>query len=480
MLDLEVERRKTQELARRLLARHEAAANRPAAPIADPDADAEADAAAADRAARSAPATPASPKTPSAPPAPPAVASRTISVPPPREPEDASPPLPAAMPGPRPPRADAARRPVLRPVDPPSAAPPSVLAAPEASASPDADVDADARVPEVLTFGDAAARSGRTHDRVARPASRVRDEELDAIRGLVGDVLRDSDRRRREPLSPLLFSRHLTLLGQELPEEAADAVCDAAREELSAAECEQPEAVDRCIVRHLAARIPIAAESLPARSPDGRPLTVAFVGPTGVGKTTTVAKLAAALRLRHGRSVGLITADTYRIAAVEQLRTYADIIGVPFRVASDPARMRAATLELSDCDVVLIDTAGRSQRDTDRINDLREFIDAADPHEVHMVLSGIAGRRALLREADAFGAVGVRKLVLTKLDEAVSYGMLIDAVGRIGVPLSFLTTGQEVPDDIERANAERFARLALDAESEPAAAAGDDAPRGTT
>ena len=194
---------------------------------------------------------------------------------------------------------------------------------------------------------------------------------------------------------------------------------------------------------------------------DGRPLTIALVGPTGVGKTTTLAKLAASFKLRHQRRVGLITADTYRIAAVDQLRTYANIIGLPLQVVLTPAEMRQAVHALKHCDVILIDTAGRSQNDACRLGELREFLEAARPHETHLVLSSTASEKVLLREAEAFVTVGVDKVILTKLDEAVSFGMVVTALRRIGRELSFFTTGQEVPDHIEVSEPRRLAELVL-------------------
>jgi flagellar biosynthesis protein FlhF len=116
---------------------------------------------------------------------------------------------------------------------------------------------------------------------------------------------------------------------------------------------------------------------------------------------------------------------------------------------------------LSDCEVILIDTAGRSQNDTGRIHELRSFVREAAPDEVHLVLSGTASEKVLLREAEAFGIVGVHKIVLTKLDEAVSFGMLVDVVRRLGKELSFFTTGQEVPDHLESSRPERLADFLL-------------------
>jgi energy-coupling factor transporter ATP-binding protein EcfA2 len=142
------------------------------------------------------------------------------------------------------------------------------------------------------------------------------------------------------------------------------------------------------MLRHIAAKMPVVGNvSRAARAEGGRPLTIALVGPTGVGKTTTIAKLAAAYKLRQGKKVGLITSDTYRIAAVDQLRTYATIIGLPLKVAMTPREMSAACSAFADCDAILIDTAGRSQHDANRLEELSAFIQACSPDETHLVLS---------------------------------------------------------------------------------------------
>ena len=119
------------------------------------------------------------------------------------------------------------------------------------------------------------------------------------------------------------------------------------------------------------------------------------VGPTGVGKTTTIAKLAANFRLREKRRVGLITVDTYRIAAVEQLRTYAEIIDLPMQVVSAPGEMREAVDRMADLDLVLLDTAGRSPQDEIKLQELKAFLDEADADEVHLVLSSVSSASAL-------------------------------------------------------------------------------------
>ena len=158
---------------------------------------------------------------------------------------------------------------------------------------------------------------------------------------------------------------------------------------------------------------------------------MALVGPTGVGKTTTIAKLAANYRLREKQRVGLITVDTYRVAAVEQLRTYADIIDLPMEVVATPREMREAVARMRNLDLVLMDTAGRSPRDEIRIQELRSLLTEAEADDVHLVLSATAGTKSLAATAEKFADVGTTALLLTKLDEATSLGHLVSLSRRV-------------------------------------------------
>ena len=205
----------------------------------------------------------------------------------------------------------------------------------------------------------------------------------------------------------------------------------------------------------------IIAIAPPIAAVAGARRVVALVGPTGVGKTTTVAKLAATFKLAHGFRPGLVTVDTYRIAAVEQLRTYAEIISLPLAVANAPGDMRRAIDELGDVDLVLIDTAGRSPRDEVKIRELADFLAEAEPDEVHLVLSAVAGERSLRAAVERFALVHADRLILTKLDEADGLGGVLAVLGQADRPISYITTGQAVPDDIEPADRRRLARLIL-------------------
>ncbi|NLY88904.1 MAG: flagellar biosynthesis protein FlhF [Firmicutes bacterium] len=183
-----------------------------------------------------------------------------------------------------------------------------------------------------------------------------------------------------------------------------------------------------------------------------RPTVVALVGPTGVGKTTTIAKLAANFALFEGKSVGLVTIDTYRIAAVEQLKTYAEILNLPLRVVFTPGEFKRALLELSDKDLILVDTAGRSQRNRRQIRELSQFFNGRRLHETHLVLSTNTKLEDMLEAAEAFREVSFNRLIFSKLDETSNIENMLTFLERVQVPLSYLTTGQNVPEDIEVAS----------------------------
>jgi flagellar biosynthesis protein FlhF len=213
------------------------------------------------------------------------------------------------------------------------------------------------------------------------------------------------------------------------------------------------------LMRHLAesveSELPITG---PLQVAVGRRRTVALVGPTGVGKTTTIAKLAAHYRLHEKRRVGLITVDTYRIAAVEQLRTYAEILDLPMEIAATPADVHGAVSRMPEVDLILLDTAGRSPHDEGKIKDLKSLLAEAAADEVHLVLSSAASGAGLSHAVEQFATAGVTALLLTKLDEAVSLGSLYNLARRWRVPFSYLTHGQNVPTDIVAAERRVLAR----------------------
>ena len=192
------------------------------------------------------------------------------------------------------------------------------------------------------------------------------------------------------------------------------------------------------------------------QSNSDRRRVVALVGPTGVGKTTTIAKIAANLRLREKSRVGLITVDTYRIAAVDQLRAYAEIIDLPMEVVTTPREMREAVAKLAELDIVLIDTAGRSPQDGIQIQELKAMLTEARTDEIHLVLSAVAHSKHLVRLVDRFRVVNPTSLLLTKLDEAMCWGNLLSVICSSQLPMSYTTHGQNVPKDIQPADPKRL------------------------
>lgn len=200
----------------------------------------------------------------------------------------------------------------------------------------------------------------------------------------------------------------------------------------------------------------------------GRRRVVAVCGPTGVGKTTNLAKLAAHYAVRARARVALITADTYRIAAPEQLRTYANIIGVPMRVVNDPREMREALAEFRSHDLVLIDTAGGSQYNLEQINELKGLLGAAQPHETLLVLAAGAQPADLRSVVSNFKCLAPTALLFTKIDETSHYGGLLTLLLESGLPLAYVSVGQGVPDDIRPATPGLVANLVLEGRRHPA------------
>ena len=189
--------------------------------------------------------------------------------------------------------------------------------------------------------------------------------------------------------------------------------------------------------------------------------TVALIGPTGVGKTTTIAKLAANFAIKEKYKVALITADTYRIAAVEQLKTYADILGVPLEIVYSPEELKAAIERHRDKNLVLVDTAGRSPKNQYQLGELQAML-AVDPYmEVYLVLSTTTKYQEALDVVNKFSVCSPQKFLFTKIDEASNLGTVFNLLYQFPASLSYVTTGQNVPDDIELADPYRLANLIL-------------------
>jgi flagellar biosynthesis protein FlhF len=198
------------------------------------------------------------------------------------------------------------------------------------------------------------------------------------------------------------------------------------------------------------------ADDQPAAGQEKKPRVIMFVGPTGAGKTTTLAKLAAQQVLAKSKSVSVITADTYRIAAIEQIRTFTEIMNVDLHIVFSPKEADEALVACASQDIVFIDTAGRSQKSSEHMGELSVFIKHLMPHEVHLVLSAGTKVSDLLITIEKYRQLGVNRLLFTKLDETMKLGNVFGAGIQSKIPFSFFTFGQRVPDDIERAQPHRL------------------------
>ena len=195
----------------------------------------------------------------------------------------------------------------------------------------------------------------------------------------------------------------------------------------------------------------------------GKTKYVFFLGPTGVGKTTTIAKIASTFKIKEKRTVGLLTADTYRIAAVEQLRTYANILGIPLSVVYSAGEIEEARKDLDKYEVVLVDTAGRSDKNKDQIDELKRLINAIpeEDREIYLVLSATTKYGDLNRITEVYKDVAKYKLIFTKVDETGTIGNIYNILMKTGAGLSYVTFGQNVPDDIGAADTQSIAKQLL-------------------
>ena len=189
------------------------------------------------------------------------------------------------------------------------------------------------------------------------------------------------------------------------------------------------------------------------------PVVAVFVGTTGVGKTTTVAKIAAELMLKRRKKVGLLSIDNYRIGALEQIRTYANILGIPCFQAFNKKDLYFALGRMEGRDVILIDTAGQSQYDKARMEELRKIIPNDLPISSHLLLSVATAASEMHKTASNFSPLNFQTYIFTKIDESERCGSIVNQLMTRNLPISYITTGQNVPEDIEKANRERLVKL---------------------
>lgn len=297
----------------------------------------------------------------------------------------------------------------------------------------------------------------------AAPAARAEEElghlrqEVERISGLVTRVLDRLEVPAADKLEPVVRPVYSALVERGVEPDLAAGVVRKIQNRL------KKEGQAGRLLAQIALEVLSKQFGLPEtiQAAAGQRRVVALMGPTGVGKTTTLAKLAAFWALRKRLKVVMMTADTYRIAAVEQLRTYCEIIQVPLEVVENPGEVAAALARHAGTDLILVDTAGRSHRNPGQMGELGAYLEALQPHERYLVLSLTSSSRDALAVTEAYGAAGFDRLLFTKLDEAMAPGTILNVVARTRKPLSYVTTGQNVPDDIEVASPEKLSRMML-------------------
>lgn len=272
-------------------------------------------------------------------------------------------------------------------------------------------------------------------------------KELGQLRERLPGLFDHSAVKGSEPLRNLL----ITLVANGIPQAQALKLVERLHGEVPSGERDSYD-------KGLALAEGLIARSL-VREPKRSRRVVALIGPTGVGKTTTLAKLAAHYSIEQKLKVGLITTDTFRIAAAEQLKVYAKIMGLPIQVAAEGAAFRKSLAGFADRDLILVDTPGRNQNDDAALRSLKALL--GDGVGTELLLSPVASREYLREAAERFRLFNYERVILTKVDETSRLGSVYDVLAEIAKPVSFLTTGQNVPRDIEPANPARLARMML-------------------
>lgn len=301
---------------------------------------------------------------------------------------------------------------------------------------------------EVIAAVDRTAKEGTPHHAVDSVPLSDLNEEVLSIKRMMENWMHE---QRQGDLPPAFAAVETVLRQQHVSDEVIASVLKAVRKRMGDFREGDEKTVHAFVADEIKRRFTRSIDATDL--PSGGQELVYFIGPTGVGKTTTIAKIAANYALDKGLSVGLIAADTYRIAAVEQLKTYANILDIPLEVVHDPHEMKEAKQQLSACDIILVDTAGRNYRRKMNVSELFTYIDR-DRAEIHLVLS------MFMRDDDVdhilanIASKSVTHLLLTKADEAGSFGLALNLASKTDYPIRFITTGQNVPDDIVVADAD--------------------------
>jgi flagellar biosynthesis protein FlhF len=313
------------------------------------------------------------------------------------------------------------------------------------------------------------ARSNRTQDSQRKP--RTADTEANTEANPLNRLDLTNDTTARPPtlasqitagphpaLTPAMFEVLTIALEAGVEPQLAKALLTAACEPCDLSQLHQSELIKARMIQLVANDLRTTG---PVELQEDEQKVVALVGPTGVGKTTTLAKIAAGFRFDYGCQIGLITLDTFRLGAVDQLLQYAELISAPLEVVSSPEQVIGALQRLRECDLVFLDTAGRSPKDTEQLALLNDFLTAAEPDAVYLTVSATSSPSHVRETIQQFSALNPTSLLVTKLDEAAAFGEWLPVLQGTRLPISYVTAGQHVPEDIFIATPRRLANTLL-------------------
>jgi flagellar biosynthesis protein FlhF len=312
------------------------------------------------------------------------------------------------------------------------------------------------------------------------PALRQEFDELkDMVKNLAGELTRietkQSKPQETPPYNPLASLEQKlrtskknnkiekVLLSHGINQETANIISGFAHEHLLESDLEDEQKIHSFLHETIADIFNIQVPEFTKNTEQKR---MAFIGPTGVGKTTTLAKIAANYLAAHSNSIALITIDTYRIAAVEQLKVYGEIMHLPVEVVINPQQLVEALEKHSDKELILIDTAGRSPQDSLSIEEIQSFFPEDLEIENHLVLSATTRDNELLETLKSFKRFSIHSTIFTKTDECTSLGVLLNTQIQNSTPLSYITNGQRVPEDIIEADKRILAQLIIPSATE--------------
>lgn len=279
--------------------------------------------------------------------------------------------------------------------------------------------------------------------------------EIQELRALIASLLTQTDKAKSMGLNEALLPVYEKLIGRGVDDRVATRMFEKIQEQ------KQREEGDPFIGESYLAEVMKGAVKCegPIQLESAGPKVVALVGPTGAGKTTTIAKLAARFALQQKKKVAMVSLDTYRMGAWEQLESYGELMQVPVSLAADRNEFARIMREHQDKDVILVDTMGKSHRDLDYCKRLKQVLEAAPQVEVHLVQSATSQESVVTECFKQFAPLGIDRVLFTKLDEAVHFGLLFNCSVRYRIPFSYFTTGQSVPEDIEVAAQDKVIRL---------------------